>query len=336
MLYKLMIGLAIAGLAAAYQEKLPRIEGRGASVIASQSVDLAPYARLSGHKGAVTAVASADQGRWIVSTGSDATLRVWNSGSAVLVRTIELDDGAATALAVEERRALTGHRNGAIALWDLERAEKLATFQLDSEVAGLALAVNASQLAATTQLGAIGLFDLNAPSAPAALLESQEGPAQLIAAARTANLLVAAGGDRSIRLWRTDTRAVQRIWRGAGLSASALTIAGSGRTAASGDATGTVRLWSAASSRQQRMIKAHEGRVTALAFAPSDRLLASAGDDGLVKLWDLRAGRPLRVLAAHAGSVRSIAFSADGQRIVAGGLDGIIRVFSSEPPLLVR
>src|SRR5262249_16906666 len=163
---------------------------------------------------------------------------------------------------------------------------------------GLALAANASQLAATTQLGAIGLFDLNAPSAPAALLETQEGSAQLIAAARTANLLVAAGGDRSIKLWRTDTRAVQPICRPGGLPAGAPTIAGSGRTVAGGDAAGMVRLWSAASSRQQRLIKAHEGRVTALAFAPSDRLLASAGDDGLVKLWDLRAGRPLRV-AAH-------------------------------------
>ena len=69
LLYKLLIGLGIAGLAVAYQDKLPRIEGRGASVVSSQAADLAPAARITGHKGAVTAVATADQGRWIVSVG---------------------------------------------------------------------------------------------------------------------------------------------------------------------------------------------------------------------------------------------------------------------------
>ena len=128
-LYKLLIGLGIAGLAVAYQDRLPQVEGRGANVVSSQAADLAPASRIVAHRGAVTAAAVGDQGRWIVSVGSDGTLKVWNAGSGGLVRTIELDEGAATVLALEHQRALTGHKGGAVVLWDLEKAEKLAVFQ---------------------------------------------------------------------------------------------------------------------------------------------------------------------------------------------------------------
>jgi len=330
----LLVGLGVAGLAVAYQDGLSRVEGRGSSLVASQSAELGARVRLSGHKGAVTAVATADQGRWIVSCGSDATLRLWNSGSGALVRTFELDDGPATALAVDERRALTGHRNGAIALWDLEHAEKLATLQIDAPVTSVAFAAGANEIAATTEAGTVGLFDAGTPSAPATL-EKEGGAGQLMAAARYANLLVTAGGD-GIKLWRIDMRGVQRAWRGPAEAPSALAIAGSGRLVASGGANGSVRLYSATSSRQQRLFRAHDGRVTAVAFAPGDRTLASAGEDGLVKLWDLRTGRFPRVFHGQAGPVPAIAFSADGRRIVSAGRDGIIRIWSSEPALAIR
>jgi hypothetical protein len=135
--FKLLVGIGIASLAVAYQDKVPQIQGRGANLVSSQSADLTQVPRLTGHTGAVNAVGLADQGRWIVSAGSDGTLRIWNTGSGALVRTIELDEGAATALAVDERRALTGHRGGAVVLWDLERAEKLAVVQHRGPISSL-------------------------------------------------------------------------------------------------------------------------------------------------------------------------------------------------------
>jgi serine/threonine protein kinase len=329
-LYKLAIGLGIAGLAVAYQEKMPHIEGRGAGVVASQTGDLspAPSVRLAGHRGAVTGLAPGDQGRWMVSAGADATLKIWSALGA-LVRTIELDEGPVTALAVDERRALTGHKAGAIVLWDLERAEKLAAFQLgEAGVSALAFTGDANGFAATSPGGAVALFDIRTPPAPTATLDAPDG-AQALAGARLAGLLVSAGQDRSIRLWRTDTRTLARTWRGPGEGLSALDIAPGGRNVASGGANGSLRLWSTASSRLQRQFRAHDGRVTALAFAPNDRVLATAGADGQVKLWDLRSGRPARVLRGHVGPVNVLAFSADGRRLVSGGQDGSIRIWQT-------
>jgi WD40 repeat protein len=245
------------------------------------------------------------------------------------VRSIELDDGPATAMAVDDRRALTGHKSGAIVLWDLERAEKLGLFQLpQSPVATLAFAGDADHFAAAAASGAVTLFDIRAPSAPAATFDGQDG-AHAIAGSRRSGLLASAGQDRSIKLWHTDTRSLARSWRGQGDALSALDLAPGGRSVATGSITGSVRVWSTASSRPQRSFKALEGRVTAVAFAPSDRLLASAGEDGQVKLWDLRSGRTPRVFRGHAGPVLSVAFAADGRRLMSAGQDGVIRVWST-------
>jgi serine/threonine protein kinase len=330
LLYRLAIGLGIAGVAVAYQDKLPHMEGRGASVVSSQATDLAPITRITGHKGAVTGLASGDQGRWIVSAGADGSLRIWNAGSGMLVRAIELDEGPATAIAVDERRALTGHKGGAIVLWDLERAEKLGVFQnQQAPVFALAFTGDADHFAVAGQAGAVALFDIRAPSVPPTIFEGQDGGVVAIAAARWSGLLASAGQDRSVKLWRTDARSIARGWRGQGDALSALDMAAGGRSIASGSATGSVRVWSTSSSRPQRAFKAHDGRVTAVAFAPNDRLLASAGEDGQVKLWDLRSGRPPRVFRGHAGPVLAVAFSPDGRRVLSAGNDGVIRVWST-------
>src|SRR5262249_49679960 len=308
---------------------LPHTEGRGASVVSSQSADLQPATRLTGHRGAVTGLALADEGRWVVSAGADATLRVWNAGSGAPVRIIELDDGPATAIAVDERPAFTGHKSGAIVLWDLERAEKLTFFQHQpAPVTGLAFTGDADHFAAASQTGVMSLFDVRSPSVPTLIAEGLDGT-HAIVGSRSLQLMASAGQDHSIRLWHTDTGGLARSWRGQGEAASALDMSPGGRSLATGSMTGAVRLWSTSSSRPQRAFRAHAGRVTSVAFARGDRLLASAGEDGQVKLWDVRSGRQWRAFRGHTGSVNALAFSADGRRLLSAGEDGVIRLWNT-------
>ena len=326
--FKVAVAVAIASLAVAYQESTPRTEARGAGMVSSQSADLLQGLQLIGHKGAVVAAASSDQGRWIVSTGADATLRVWNAGSGALVRTLELDEGAAIALAVSDRRALAGHKSGAIVLWDLERAEKLGTFQFGSaDITSLVFTADPNTFAAAAQDGSVALFDIRAPSNPAVLLDGRDSAGLIVAAAHSRNTLASAGTERVIRLWRTDTRSLVRTYRGQGSEITALDISADGRYLAGASADGSIRVWSNSSSRAARIFKAHESRIASIAFGP-ERLLATAGEDGKIKVWNLRTGRVVRTLGGSIGTVRALRFSPDGRRIISAGQDGVIRVWS--------
>jgi serine/threonine protein kinase len=328
LIYKLAAGLIIAWLAVSYNSRLPPEEQRGA---ASQTNDLAQLGRLSGHNGAVTALASDDARHWIVSSGADATLKIWNSLSGALVRSIELEEGPATALALDDRRGLTGHSAGTIVLWDLQRAERLQVYRLqDGPISALAFTDDPNHFAAASPVAPLTLFDIRDPSTSSALIEAGESVSDLVAAARSRPLLVANGPDRLIRVWRTEPRGVGRTYRGPLAGVSALDIAAGGRLVASGSMDGSISVWSTSSSRLQRSFRAHSGRVTALAFMPSDRvLLATAGTDGLVKLWDLRAMRNARVLRGHTGPVRALGFADAGRRLISAGDDGVILVWST-------
>ena len=333
--FKVAAAITIASLAVAYQNGAtePRTEARGAGTVSSHSTDFARAMQLVGHKGPVLAVASSDQGRWIVSAGADATLRVWNAGSGALVRTIELDEGAPTALAVGDRQALAGHKGGAIVLWDLERAEKMAIFQLGSApIVSLAFTANPNTFAVASQDGTVALLDTRSPSAAAVLLDGRDGTGLIVAAARLRDFVAATGSERAIRLWRTDGPNLLRTYRGPPSEITALDISPDGRYVAAASANGSINVWSNSSSRAVRTLRAHPGRIVAIAFGP-DRMLATSGEDGKVKLWNLRAGRVLRTLGAGSGPVRALGFSPDGRRIMTAGQDGMIRVWSLDQTL---
>ncbi len=344
---KLLIGIGIASVAVYMQDPQPspQVQGRAQSVLSSQQGDVAQMGQLTGHKGAVNAIATADQGRLIVTASADGTLKVWAAATSSLQRTIELDDGPATALAAfgSDKRILTGHKSGAVVLWDAEKAEKLAQFQ-HGEIAVTALAalVDGNRFVATNAGGAIALFDVRTPSSAPVAVEMQGAPplvAQLVSPARSRASIALAGNDKLLRLWaldqargRADGGRLIRSWRLGEATTTSLDTASHGWAVVTGDAEGNVRLWSTANARGARTVKLHEGRVAAVAFGPGDWLVASAGEDGLVRLWDTRTGAQARTFKVGVGPLRTLAFSGDGQRVYVAGADGSVRVWSTAPP----
>jgi serine/threonine protein kinase len=331
-IFKIGIAVGIASLAVAYQESTQRTQARGVGMGPAGNVpDLAPALQLLGHKGPVVAAAASDQGRWIVSAGTDATLRIWNAGSGALVRTISLDEGVPTAVAVGDRQALTGHRSGLIVLWDLERAERIGTYRAGGAgITSLTLTADPGIFAAAAQDGSVALFDTRVSAAPITLLDGSEGTGVIVAASEARGFVAAAGPERTVRLWRTDTHRLTRTYRGSEGGLAALDISSDGRYVAGAGTDGTIRIWPTSSSRAVRKFKAHHGRISAVAFGP-DRLLATAGEDGKVKLWNLRTTRLMRMLAGGPAPLRALSFSRDRRRIVGAGQDGVIRLWSLEP-----
>src|SRR5262249_56405775 len=67
---------------------------------------------LTGHDGAVTAVAYSPDGRWLVSGGDDRTLRVWDAATGAAAAVHELDTQVkALCFAPDGRTLFTGNGN---------------------------------------------------------------------------------------------------------------------------------------------------------------------------------------------------------------------------------
>lgn len=325
---KLLIGLGVASAAVAMQDKFPAVERRGGGTVLSQPAEPAPVSQLKGHNGAITGVTFGSNGKWIVSASADGTIKVWSTASRTLVRTLDLDSGPATTIAAEGQRAVSGHRDGSVVLWDLETGDKLASYKrTDASIQSVTFIGDPERFAAAGNDLTVMLFDAREPAAPVRVLEGHDSAVQALAYSTAGNLLASGSGDRTVKLWNPSTYGLVRTYRGHGDAVTALAVAPDGRVLASAGLDGAIRLWSSSSNRTYRVLRGHRGRITSLAFSPDGQLLASAGDDGVVKLWEFRRGRSARSLHGHAGEVRSVSFAPDSRRLASAGSDGIVRLW---------
>jgi hypothetical protein len=329
-IYKVAAAVAIASLAVAYRESWTRTEARVAGVVANHGAELGQGFQLIGHKGKVAGVAIADHGRWIVSGGADATLRIWSASSGSLIRTIELAEGAVTALAASDRHALIGNAQGLIVLWDLERGEKLGVYNLGKvPVESLAFTTGADGFVAAGRDGAALFETQNVSSAPQQL--ETPGSGGIVSAARSRGVLLLGGSERTIHAVRATDGRLRRIYRSQSADLGLLSIADDGRYLAAASAGGSVQVWISSSSWPVRTLRAHDARISAMAFGP-ERMLATAGEDGRVKLWNARSGHLIRSLRVDARSARPVSFSPDGRFLFGAAQDGVIQVWPLSMP----
>ena len=331
LIIKGLIGLTIAGLAVAYQNALPRVERQGEGTISSGALPGPQIAEIKGaHKGAVDGVGYTSDGRQFVTIGDDGTLKLWESPGRTLVRTFDLESTDATALAVGDTRAVTAHRSGRIALWDLELGVRLAEFKRnDADIHAVAFAGSPDRILAASHDWKLTLFDARTPILPVHVFDGHESAVQAVAYSAARKLIASGGADRTVRLWNAETFEPARVYRGHQDFVTTLAFAADGRTLASGDLSGTVRIWSMTTRRAQRAIRAHKGGISALAYSSDGNWLATAGRDGLVKLWDMARPRPPRVFTGHVGDVRALSFAPDGATLASAGADGVVRFWST-------
>lgn len=338
LVFKLLIGAGIASAAVAWQQDLPQVQSRGSAVTSSYSVENLLIGELKGHQGSVETVSYSDDGRWIVTSGQDATLRIWDVASSKLLRTIELDDGPALTVALSGTKALTGHGNGRIVLWDLEKAEKISTFQRnEARIWSVAFSPgNPDRFAAASHDWKVALWDIHTPSAPVHIFEGHESAAQAVAFSPRGPRFASGSADKTVKLWNLTTLDTVRTYKGNRDFVTALAFSPNGRIIAAASLDGSIRLWSAFSGRLLRTLYGHKRRVGSVAFSPAGDRMASASDDGTVRLWDVKRGRTIRTLVDGTGATNGVSFSRDGQRLAAAGSDGVVRLYSMPLPKLAK
>ena len=363
---RLLIGAGIAGLAVNYQDTLSRIgkpsppakqqptaakPARVAVAVPSRAPEVAAKKApkqvqakappktasvivplpINAHNGGARTIVFASGGKWAISSGLDATLKVWDAEKGNLVRSIGLDNGPATSVAVLGTRALTGHSNGTITLWDTEDGSKIDSFNRNNAaVWSVAFAGSADRFLAASHDWKIGVFDVRSGSKPVHVFDDHQNAVKSLAYSQGGRVVVSGGADRSVKLWDFATLELVRTYRGNRDYVSAVAVTRDGTRIASGNIDGNIRIWSTRSSRLLRRYTKHEGRITSLAFSPDGSRLLSASRDGTLRLWQVGSRRALMTVPTGS-AVNAIAFSPDGSRIAAALGDGRIRFWGRTP-----
>ncbi len=278
----------------------------------------------------IAAVAYTDDGRWLVTATQDNKIHIYWTRGGGHVRTISLNNsGRVTAMALFGRRALTGHADGHLALWNLDTSERIAQFHRnDASIHSVVFAGQANRFLAASHDWKIALWDARSNSLPAHVFDAHENATQAVAYSAEKNTFASGSADKTVKLWRLDTLDTSRTYRRLSDFVTALDFRPGGRELATATLDGKIRILRTARQRVVKVLRGHRDAVTDIAYAPGGASLASSSKDGTIRFWNLKTGRTTRTFASHSGKISSLSFSPDGERLVSAGDDGVVRIWS--------
>ena len=285
--------------------------------------------QFTAHDGGVSGIALANGDAWIVTTGNDATLKVWSrSWGGSRIRTISLDHGPATAMAVQGNVAVTGHEEGEISVWNLADGRKLAAMKRnDARIWALRFVDGDTAFAVAAHDWSIAIWNRATPTQPTHVFEGHKSAVQSLAYDPADQRLISGSADKTIRAWNLRSLSFEGWRRGHDDFVSSIAMASDGSRFASGDLAGRIRIWTSGRKRLRRL-PAHQGPVTGLVYLPGNRRLASASEDGRLMIWDVRRGRRLKTFGSEGIAITALAVTDDGRQAMTAGADGAVRVWN--------
>lgn len=303
------------------------------------------------HAEAGRGLAFSPDGMFLVTSGADGTVKLWQTATGRLTRTLQHPVGAtAVAFSPNSETLATAGYDGEIHLWRRSDGIKLRTL---SGHRGTVWSVSVSPDGRTVASGGedrtVRLW--NVTGEPGHVLSGHALNVWGVAFVAGGQMLASSSFDRSVRLWDVATGRLLQTLNGHTQAVVALAPSADGAWLASGGDDSAIRLWrlreTRADSTPFATLTQGSSHVYALAFSPDGQWLASGGRElsaagtlwrqlvgprfpgphgHSVRLWRVKDG--VQQQALETGSdVSSVAFSPDGQWLAASGEDGRVTVW---------
>ena len=293
-------------------------------------------------------------GKSAATVSFDGKVRLFNADTGEAAGEFVAHQGAALSIVwVGDKQVLTGGRDGAIRLWDVESKTQVA------ERAGLAgLWIESLSISKDGPRALAGLANIDKASQPVALAGhcavldipslrivrflssgmpyiygtamSSDGRLALLATG------LANGRPAPAQLWDISSAIAARsapaaapavklneLRRLVGHQEYVLSVkfAREGKLLASGSADHSVMLWNPESGERVAFLRLHEDDVRSVAFTSEYDRFLTASNDKKVRIWDNDQHTPLGTLEGHTAPVSSVVVLPDGTRAISGSDD---------------
>jgi WD40 repeat protein/serine/threonine protein kinase len=241
-------------------------------------------------------------GRALITTDLDATIRIWDANTGRL-RVPELKHAPrvnAALLSPDGRTLLTAGDDRTARLWDVATGKEVRSFgPHGSYVMAAAFTPDGRFLVTGGQSSAGGRFDLRGPFGEVHVWDVATG--QLISSAAPEGMV------------------------------ESVAFSPDGRSVVAGCSGGLTRVWDAATGEPRSPVWRHGMRASSTVFSPDGHLVATAGADRSARVWDVATGQPVTPPLWHDHLVLGIEFSRDGRQLRTWSRDGLARLWDLVP-----
>ncbi|ETO08508.1 WD-40 repeat protein [Reticulomyxa filosa] len=257
---------------------------------------------LQGHTSTVTRVRFSFDGRKIVSSSGDNTIRIWDVKSK---KQIQNFTGYHYSINVAEfspdgNTIVSCSYDNKIRLWDVQSGKELKKLEghLDS------------------------IFDVN-------LFLQMEN---ILYQAHTIRqyeygTILSSSVDKTIGLWKVKSGKRLKKLVGHSNFVMAAKFSPNGQFVVSCSWDKTVRIWDTISGKELKIFKGHLDMVRDVKYFPDGQTIVSCADDKTIRLWDVNSGDEIQRLKEHSDWVGCMDISPDGKIIISGSRDRTIRIW---------
>jgi WD40 repeat protein len=298
-----------------------------------------------GHTDSVNTVEFSPDGKRLVSSSHDRSVKVWDATMDQDVVLLKGNSPSVTAVifSPDGKRLAASGTNDLVDVWEVATRKLSLTYGHPRGVYCVAFSRDGKYLASgdgepegksgtvrvwNSETGQT-VFSYTVPTGSEVMFTS-------VAFSPDGERLVAGSPDQPVKAWDLTTGKGIRWAKGQPGAANIVVFSPDGKwlagcsgikDRAANVERGDVYVWDALTGEEVLYFQAHPGEVTGLAYSPDGKLLATAGHDHTVKLWDAQTGLERGTLEAHGSAVTTIAFSPDGKRLASGSADKTVKLW---------
>lgn len=283
---------------------------------------------LRGHTSAVWGVSVSADGKRLLTSSNDKTLRLWDTATGKALHVFKghtkLIFGAA--LAPDGKQALSAG-DETVRLWDTMTGKEI--WQMTGHKDNVVRVVFGPEGQAISggNDGTVRVWNLQTGK-QAAVLNGHTDTVRFVAYSARAKVAATSSYDGSIRLWNLETGKEVRtlINHGGPYDMMSLCFSPDGKYLLSPAVDLSLRLVEVATGKEFKRIKT--AHAYCAAFSPDGKRIVSGGIlDHTVRVWDIETGRTLHTFKGHTGGVTSVTYFPDGKRIASASADGTARIW---------
>ncbi len=250
---------------------------------------------LIGHTESISSLAFSPDGSMIASGSRDSTIKIWDSQTGHLIKT------------------LAGQRNFITSV----------AFSPDNSsiVCGVEWLEGESTIRGEARIWNIKQGKIQHT------LVGHNGAVSVIAYSPDGKLIATGGTDKKVILWDAKDGKLLNVLESHQGVIKSVAFSNNGRFLASGSSDLSVRIWDPKTAKLvTNYIRPYPAPVNFVAFSPDDISLIYVCADRTIRIRDLKTGGLKKMIAGNKSEIKSIAFAPNGKFIALGSADGTLKI----------